>query len=294
MNLKIDPAELRYVPGKSQPLVKLPNEIAPLYEKKKDYKDQLEDYREAIHDLQYMMYAHDRYSLLCVFQGMDTSGKDGAIRHVFSGVNPAGIDIQSFKKPSDIELSHDWMWRTTKALPERGRIGIFNRSYYEEVLVVKVHPKILNKYQHIPDEFKKEEETVWQQRYQDIVNFEDFLHRNGTKVVKFFLNISRDEQRARLIDRIDRPEKNWKMSLGDVEERQYWNDYQQAYQDLLTATSTEDSPWYVIPGNDKKNARLMVAQVVLHHLGQMDMQYPDVADDFREELKTVREQLAND
>lgn len=294
MNLKIDPEDFRYQPGKSPALSEFPHEIKLQYQSKGHYKDQIRDYRDVIHDYQYMMYAHDRYSLLCIFQGMDTAGKDGAIRNVFSGVNPAGVEIHSFKKPSDIELSHDWMWRTTKALPQRGRIGVFNRSYYEEVLVVKVHPKILHQYQHLPPELHADEEQVWKDRYQDIVNFEDFLHRNGTRVVKFFINISRDEQRDRLIDRIDEPEKNWKMSLGDVEERKFWNDYQNAYQDLLNATSTEQAPWYVIPGNDKKNARLTVAQVVMHHMSQLDMAFPEVTDEFRTELQEVRKLLLDD
>ncbi|MEM7036690.1 MAG: polyphosphate kinase 2 family protein [Bacteroidota bacterium] len=294
MNVKIDPEDFRYVPGKSPAVTDLPNAIDPLYERKKDYRKALESYTEEIHDLQNLMYAHDRYSLLLVFQGMDTAGKDGAIRHVMSGINPAGVQVFSFKKPTPIELDHDWMWRTSKSLPERGRIGIFNRSYYEEVLVVKVHPGILTGFQRIPEGQTSDADKVFEQRYQDIVNFEDFLYRNGTHFVKFFLNISKDEQKRRLIDRIDRPEKNWKMSLSDIKERGYWENYQGAYQDLLTATSTERAPWYVIPGNDKKNARLIISQIVMKHMKALDMAYPTVTDEFREELKKAREVLESE
>lgn len=291
MNLKIDVENFRYQPGQGTRVADLPNAVPRLYESKKAYRKLLEEYTEEIHDLQNLMYAHDRYSLLLVFQGMDTAGKDGAIRHVMSGINPAGVQVFAFKKPSNRELDHDWMWRTTRFLPERGRIGIFNRSYYEEVLVVKVHPNILTDYQRIPKAQTADLDLVWQQRYQDIVNFEDMLYRNGTRVIKFFLNISRDEQKARLLDRIDRPEKNWKMSVADVKERGFWNGYMDAYQDLLEATSRERAPWYVIPGNDKKNARLIISQIVLHHIQGLSMHYPKVTPEFREKLQEVRKVL---
>lgn len=291
MNLKIDPQDFYYDPEKNLPLSSFPNEISPLYEDKKAYKKLLEDYTDEIADLQNMMFAHDRYAVLLIFQGMDTAGKDGAIRHVMTGINPAGVQVQTFKKPSDRELDHDWMWRTTSRLPERGRIGIFNRSYYEEVLVVKVHPNILTDYQRVPKEFTGDLDQVWAQRYEDTRNFEKFIHRNGTEVVKFFVNISKDEQKDRLLDRINRQEKNWKMSPADVKERGFWDDYQKAYEDLLRATSRPDAPWYVIPGNDKKNARLIISQIVLHHLRQLDISYPEVNDEFRQKLDEVRKVL---
>jgi PPK2 family polyphosphate:nucleotide phosphotransferase len=294
MELKIDVEQFRYVPGKSPLLKDLPNKVDDFYDNKSDYAEDLERYTEKIQKLQAEMYAHDRYALLLVFQGMDTAGKDGAIKHVMSGINPAGVQVYSFKKPSDLELDHDWMWRTTCCLPERGRIGIFNRSYYEEVLVVKVHPKILREYQRIPKSLIQDEAKVWADRYADINHFEDYLHRNGTRVVKFFLNISKDEQRERLLARIDEPEKNWKMSLADVDERQHWEAYQSAYQDLLSKTSTERAPWYVVPANDKKNARLIISQVVLRELEKLEMHYPEVTDEFRAKLQAVREVLAKE
>ena len=294
MKLRIDPEQFRYVPGEEGAYAKLPTKINPIYEGKKEYRNLLEDYMDEIKELQRKMYAHDRYSLLLIFQGMDAAGKDGAIRHVMSGINPAGVQVFSFKKPTSKELDHDWMWRTTRCLPERGRIGIFNRSYYEEVLVVKVHPKILTDYQRIPAENRQDIDRVFEERYQDIVNFEDFLYRNGTRVVKFFLNLSYDEQRDRLIDRIDRPEKNWKMSLGDVEERGHWKDYQEAWEELLEKTSSERAPWYAIPADDKKNARLIISQIVLNTLNGLDMAYPTVTDEFKAELQEAKDQLLKD
>lgn len=294
MKLKIDPSQFRYVSGKSGPVSELPNKVEDLYENKGHYRDLLDDYTDEIKALQRKLYAHDRYSVLLIFQGMDAAGKDGAIRHVMSGIDPAGVQVFSFKKPTSMELDHDWMWRTSRCLPERGRIGIFNRSYYEEVLVVRVHPKILTKYQRIPKEHIQDVDQVFEERYKDIAHFEDFLYRNGTQVIKFFLNLSYDEQRKRLIDRIDRPDKNWKMSLGDVEERGHWGAYQKAYQALLDNTSRKHAPWYAIPADDKKNARLIISQIVLEHLNNLDMEYPTVTDDFRAELKTAREQLMND
>lgn len=291
MEQKINLKDFKYIPGKSPKLKSHPNSIPDIYDNKKDYIKDLDDYTEKIKELQTMMYAQDKYSLLLIFQGMDTSGKDGAIKHVMSGINPAGVQVFTFKKPSSTELDHDWMWRTTNCLPERGRIGIFNRSYYEEVLVVKVHPKILREYQRIPKELIEDESKVWADRYRDINQFEDFLHRNGTKVVKFFLNISKDEQKSRLLDRIDRPDKNWKMSLADIEERAYWEAYQDAYQELLDKTSTEDSPWYVIPGNDKKNARLIISQVILSELEKLHLKFPEVSEEFRAQLQEVRDIL---
>jgi PPK2 family polyphosphate:nucleotide phosphotransferase len=288
MEKRIKIEDFHYRPGHSKLLKDRPHEIPDVYKDKDEYKDMMEDYMDQMQSLQSMMYAYDRYSLLLIFQGMDTSGKDGAIKHVMSGINVAGVQVYAFKRPNDTELDHDWMWRTTCCLPERGRIGIFNRSYYEEVVVVKVHPEILHKYQRIPHDLVKDEKKVFEGRYRDINNFEDFQYRNGCRIIKFFMNISKDEQKARLLDRIEQPEKNWKMSLQDVEERKHWDEYMQAYQDLLDETSTEHCPWYVIPANDKKNARLIVSRILLWEMKRLDMQFPEVTDEFRAKLQEVR------
>ncbi|MCB9232863.1 MAG: polyphosphate kinase 2 family protein [Bacteroidia bacterium] len=289
--MKINPEDFRVRPEKPIQIKDVPTKIAPLYKSGKEYSKLLEDYQKEIYDLQNMMYAHNRYAMLLIFQGMDTAGKDGAIKHVMTGVNPAGVQVFSFKKPSTTELDHNYLWRTNIAMPERGRIGIFNRSYYEEVLVVKVHPTILTKYQLIPEEFTQNLDQVWQNRYEDIRNHEQYAHRNGTIVVKFFLHISREEQRQRFLERIDRPEKNWKLSPADTEERQYWDDYQKAYEECVNATSTANSPWYIIPGDDKKNARLIISKIVLEHLCGLKMAYPEVTDQHREELQVIRKAL---
>lgn len=294
MESRIKIEDFRYAPGKSPRLSAIPNEIPDVYKNKDEYEDLMAEYTEAMQSLQDMLYAYDRYSLLLIFQGMDTAGKDGAIKHVMSGINVTGVQVFTFKRPSDMELDHDWMWRTTCCLPERGRIGIFNRSYYEEVLVVKVHPEILHKVQRIPHDLIENEAKVWEDRYRDINNFEDFQHRNGCRVVKFFVNISKDEQKKRLLDRIDQPEKNWKMSLQDVEERKDWDNYMDAYQELLDKTSSPNSPWYVIPGNDKKNARLIISRIILSELKSLDMHFPEVTDEFRAKLKAVKDVLNED
>lgn len=272
-------------------LAKRPTEVEKLYDDKKDYRDQLEDLREEIDDLQNMMYAHDRYALLAVFQAMDAAGKDGTIRHVFSGVNPHGLQLYSFKKPSDRELDHGFMWRTNRFMPERGRIGVFNRSYYEEVLVVRVHEEILQKYQRVPGEFTRNPNKVWKQRYEDIKNFELYAHRNGTRVMKFFLNVSKEEQGRRFLARIDEPEKNWKFSEADIKERGYWDDYMRAYETCVKATAVPNAPWYVIPADDKWNMRLIVARLILSELKKMDIHYPQVTPARREELQQIRKGL---
>ena len=270
----------------------VPNKIEDLYDDKKDYKDRLAKFQEEIDELQNIMYAHDRYGMLLIFQAMDAAGKDGTIRHVMSGINPHGMEVSSFKRPSEEELDHDFMWRTTKNLPPRGRIGIFNRSYYEEVLVVRVHPEIMTKYQRIPAEFTQNVEEVWQQRYEDIRNLELYAYRNGIRILKFFLNISKEEQRKRFLARIETPSKNWKFSEGDVEERGYWDDYMQAYEDMINATARPHAPWIVVPADDKKNMRLIVSEIILHHMKQMDMHYPKVSDERRAELQKFRELLS--
>lgn len=256
--------------------------------KKKVSKAMLKQGVETMASMQDMMYAQDKRSLLLIFQAMDAAGKDGAIKHVMSGINPQGCQVTSFKAPSAEELDHDFMWRCTKQLPERGRIGIFNRSYYEEVLVVRVHEQILQS-QKIPKELITE--NIWEERFRDIRNMEDYLHRNGTIVVKFFLNLSPDEQKNRFIERIDNPDKNWKFSASDAKERKYWDDYMNAYEQLIINTSTENSPWYVIPADDKPYARIAVASAVITAMHKMDLAYPEVSDAKVAELQQIKEEL---
>ena len=259
MKKNIRTEEFRVPPGVNVKLKEWPTRVKPIYKSKKRYHKLLEEQVDELSSLQRLHYASNRYALLLIFQGMDAAGKDGAIRHVMSGVNPQGCQVFSFKQPSAEELEHDFLWRTTRRLPERGRIGIFNRSYYEEVLVVRVHPEILSS-QRLPDELP-DAETIWKDRYRSIVDLEEHLHRNGTRIIKFFLHLSKDEQRKRFLDRIDEPEKNWKFSLADVRERKSWSLYMQAYEACLSATSTAAAPWYVVPADDKKNARLIVSQI---------------------------------
>ncbi|MFN7137903.1 MAG: ADP-polyphosphate phosphotransferase [Limisphaerales bacterium] len=289
MNLKCTVKNFRVAPGKKVNLASWRTRVDPLYSSKPHYKELLEEYRKEIRDLQSILYAHDRYALLLIFQGMDTAGKDGAIRHVMSGINPQGCQVFSFKQPSHEELDHDFLWRTNQRLPERGRIGIFNRSYYEEVLVARVRPDVLAK-QRIPNEFVNPK-TLWQERFRDINNLEDYLHRNGTRVVKFFLHLSKEEQRQRFLARIDNPDKNWKLSPADIEMRAHWDDFQHAYADCLGATSTKHAPWYVVPADDKLNARLIVSQVILDTMKDLKMSYPESTAEHRLELKQVRSLL---
>jgi PPK2 family polyphosphate:nucleotide phosphotransferase len=239
-------------------------------------------------DYQDLLYAQNSYALLLIFQGMDTAGKDGVVRHVMSGVNPQGTQVHAFKAPSAEELDHDFLWRTTKALPERGRIGIFNRSYYEEVLVVRVHPQILEA-QRLPPEMDRK--RIWKHRFDDINNFEQYLFRNGIVVLKFFLHLSKAEQRRRLLARIDTPEKNWKFSVGDVKERGYWDDYMSAYEDALNQTSTEWAPWYVVPADHKWFTRTVVADVIVSKLKSLDLSYPKISDADRKQLKKAKKLL---
>lgn len=266
-----------------------PTQVAPLYESKKAYKKLLKKQVAELSTQQHLQYAHDQYSLLLVFQAMDAAGKDGAIKHVMSGINPQGCQVFSFKQPSATELDHDFLWRTAKCLPERGRIGIFNRSYYEEVLVVRVHPEYLGG-QKLPGDLS-DTDLIWQQRYQSIVDHENHLHRNGTRVVKFFLHLSEEEQRKRFVARIDDPKKNWKFSFGDVKERQHWLQYMDAYEACLNATSTRTAPWYVVPADDKKNARLLIAEIILETYKSLDMHYPVTDAKRQQELRAIREQL---
>lgn len=251
-------------------------------------KDALQLGVQALSALQDIMYAQDKWSLLVIFQAMDAAGKDGAIKHVMSGINPQGCQVSSFKAPSNEDLDHDYLWRCQKHLPERGRIGIFNRSYYEEVLVVRVHEKILESQKLDKKLITKD---IWDERFKDIRNFEKYLHRNGTIVIKFFLNLSKEEQKKRFIERIDNPDKNWKFSATDVNERAYWDDYMNAYEDMIRNTSTEDSPWYVIPADNKLYARIAIASAIIHTLDQLDFEYPKVSSEKIEELKVIKAAL---
>lgn len=243
---------------------------------------------DALAAMQDILYAQDKWSLLIIFQAMDAAGKDGAIKHVMSGVNPQGCQVSSFKAPSSEDLDHDFLWRCQKHLPERGRIGIFNRSYYEEVLVVRVHEAIL-KGQKLPE--KLVTKAIWEDRFQDIRNFEKYLNRNGTIVIKFFLNVSKNEQKKRFIERVDDPDKNWKFSSADAKERGYWKDYMHAYEDLIKNTSTEKSPWYVIPADNKSYARIAIASAIIHALDEMDLEYPTVSKEKIAELNAVKKAL---
>ena len=275
--------------GEKVKLKEWPTRVKPLCKSKKRYQKLLGEHVKELSSLQRLHYASHRYALLLIFQGMDAGGKDGAIRHVMSGVNPQGCEVFSFKQPTADELEHDFLWRTTRHLPERGRIGIFNRSYYEEVLVVRVHPEILRN-QGLPEELR-DKKTIWKERYRSITDLEQHLHRNGTRVIKFFLHLSKDEQRRRFLERIDEPDKNWKFSLADIHERKYWKHYMRAYEDCLTATSTHEAPWFVVPADDKEDARLIVSQIVLDGLNELKMAYPKTTAKRRRELKSIRKRL---
>ncbi len=290
IKMKISSKDFRVRPGAKVNLTKWPTLVKPAYKSKKDYAKLLQEQVEELSSLQRLHYASDRYALLLIFQAMDAAGKDGAIRHVMSGVNPQGCQVFSFKHPSATELDHDFLWRTTQSLPERGRIGIFNRSYYEEVLIVRVHPEILRA-QRLPDKLL-DEKTVWQGRYRSIVDLENHLYRNGTRIIKFFLHLSQEEQRKRFLARIDEPDKHWKFSIADIEERKFWKHYMKAYEACLGATSTRDAPWYVVPADDKENARLIVSRIVLDTFNELEMIYPTATAKHRRELKSIRKLLA--
>ena len=287
--MKINSKDFRVRPGEKVKLGKWPTTVKPICKSKKRYQKLLEAHVAELSSLQRLHHASNRYALLLIFQGMDAGGKDGAIRHVMSGVNPQGCEVFSFKQPSAGELEHDFLWRTTCRLPERGRIGIFNRSYYEEVLVVRVHPEILRN-QGLPAELR-DEKSIWKERYRSITDLEQHLHRNGTRVVKFFLHLSKGEQRRRFLERIDEPDKNWKFSLADIHERKYWSQYMKAYEACLEATSTHHAPWHIVPADDKENARLIVSQIVLDALNGLNMAYPKTTAKRRRELESIRQQL---
>lgn len=276
--------------GRKLNLADRPTRVEPLYDSDDSYEEILSHHVESLSDLQRRLYADDHYSLLLIFQAMDAAGKDGAIRHIMSGVNPQGCQVFSFKHPSAEELDHDFLWRTTRSLPERGRIGIFNRSYYEEVLIVRVHPEILAS-QRLPRE-TVQDPKLWKHRFRSILDLETHLHRNGTRIAKFFLHISKEEQRKRLLARIDDPQKHWKFQKGDLEARALWKEYESAYEECLAATSTDHSPWYVVPADDKKNARLILSQVIVELLEGLDLRYPKLDARQKKELRALRKRLS--
>ena len=287
--MRIQSSDYRVSPGTQVDLKKRPTAVRASYRSKRQYRDILSTHVKELGAQQELLYASDRYSLLMIFQGMDAAGKDGAIAHVMSGVNPQGCRVASFKQPSVAELKHDFLWRTVRELPERGQIGIFNRSYYEEVLIVRVHPAILRA-EGLPEELV-DEKSIWRDRYRSIVDLERHLTRNGTRIIKFFLHLSKDEQRRRFLQRIETSTKNWKFSAADIAERQYWKHYMKAYEKCLSATSTDQAPWYIVPADDKLNARLIVSRIVLDTLEQLKLNYPKSSAARRRELRLLRKQL---
>jgi PPK2 family polyphosphate:nucleotide phosphotransferase len=289
MSNKIDVKDFRVRPGAKVDLKKWPTVVKPFFESKTEYQKVLGEHVLKLSALQRLHYASNRYALLLILQGMDAAGKDGAVRHVMSGFNPQDCWAHSFKQPSAEELEHDFLWRTTRRLPERGQIGIFNRSYYEEVLVVRVHPENL-RYEGLSEEVR-DKKNIWEERFRSMVDLERHLYRNGTRTVKIFLHLSKDEQRKRFLERIDEPEKNWKFSLADIHERKFWKDYQQAYEDCLSATSTAHAPWYVVPADDKENARLIISQIILDALSELKLAYPRTTPKRRRELEAIRKLL---
>jgi PPK2 family polyphosphate:nucleotide phosphotransferase len=287
--VKINPKDFRLAEGEEVDLKKWPTRIDPLYKSEAQYKKLLQRHVEQLSAMQQLHYSTNRHALLIIIQAMDAAGKDGVIRHVMSGVNPQGCQVFSFKSPSAAELEHDFLWRTTCALPERGRIGIFNRSYYEEVLIVRVHRGLLRD-EGVADA-PRHDGKLWHDRYRSIRDLERHLSANGTRIVKFFLHLSKEEQRRRFLARIDEPEKNWKFSLADIRERRYWKQYAKAYEECLGATSTANAPWYLVPADDKENARLIVSAIVLDAFDHLKMHYPKTNAKRRRELRAIRKEL---
>jgi PPK2 family polyphosphate:nucleotide phosphotransferase len=287
--MKINVNKFSVLRAKRVNLKHWPTRIKSFYDSEEDYLEYLHEHVRKLSTMQDLLYAHNRYAVLLIFQAMDAAGKDSAIKHVLSGVNPQGCQVFSFKQPSVEELEHDFLWRTTCRLPERGHIGIFNRSYYEEVLIARVHPEILRG-QLLPEE-ALEDARIWKHRFQSIVNFEQHLHRNGTRVLKFFLHISKEEQKRRFLRRIDEPEKNWKFSQADIRERKLWKQYMKAYQECLSATSTEEAPWHVIPSDDKLNSRLIISEIIVRLLKSLRMGSLQPGEGRRRELLKIRKLL---
>ena len=282
-------ADFIILPGQNLDLSSRPTRIDPICKSKHAYDKLFKHHIKHLAEQQRLQYATKRQAILLIFQAMDAAGKDGAIRHVMSGVNPQGCQVFSYQHPSATELQHDFLWRTTRDLPERGRIGIFNRSYYEEVLIVRVHPELLRA--EALAEPMIDAEAFWQQRYLSITNLERHLHANGTRINKIFLHLSKEEQRKRFLDRIDDPTKNWKLSAADITERGFWNDYQAAYEACIAATSTAEAPWYVVPADDKKTARLIVSQILLDTFYRLDMKYPSISAERKADLTKIRKTL---
>jgi PPK2 family polyphosphate:nucleotide phosphotransferase len=275
--------------GKKVRLKHWATKVKPLYKSERQYREMLLHDVGELESLQRVLYASNTCAVLLIFQAMDAAGKDGAISHVMSGVNPEGCDVHSFKTPSAEEAAHDFLWRSTCRLPPRGTIGIFNRSYYEEVLIVRVHPELLAT-EGLPGK-RIGDTSIWEGRYRSIVDFEKHLHRSGTKVIKFHLHLSKEEQRRRFLARIDDPEKNWKFSMGDVKERKFWDKYMKAYEECLEATSTKGAPWHVVPADDKLNARLIVSRIVIDVMKGLGLKMPKVTGSRRTELREIRRQL---
>ncbi|TDG03392.1 polyphosphate kinase 2 family protein [Paraburkholderia guartelaensis] len=287
--MKIDTEEFRVGAGDKVSLKDWTTRVEPVYKSKEQYHKVLTDHIARLSALQNLLYADNRFAVLFIFQAMDAAGKDGAIKHVMSGVNPQGCQVTSYKHPSAAELQHDFLWRTTRNLPERGNIGIFNRSYYEEVLILRVHPELL-----LAEGLSgaaNSGEALWEGRYRSIVDFENHLYRNDTRVVKFFLHLSKEEQRNRFLDRIDDPGKNWKFSAADIEERKFWPQYMEAYEQCLSATSTEHAPWYAVPADDKEDARLIVSQIIVDTLEALKLCYPKTSAEKHAELAKIRAAL---
>jgi len=294
MKTDIDAGEYRYTGKGKLSLKKCPTSLKKsLYDSKDELSAKLRKYQEEIDDRQQQMYAQDQYAMLLVFQAMDAAGKDGTIQHVMSGINPHGVEVTAFKRPSEEELDHDFLWRTTKALPGRGRVGIFNRSYYEEVLVVRVHPEIL-KGQRLPPATVESLPDLWEQRYREIRDFEKHQEENGMRIVKFFLHVSKDEQKKRFLERIDNPSKNWKFNADDLKERAHWADYQEAYQDAIAATATKHSPWYIIPADDKGDMRLLVSAAILSEMKHLHLAWPVLSDEQQQGLAACRATLTSE
>jgi PPK2 family polyphosphate:nucleotide phosphotransferase len=286
---KMDSEDFRVRPEKKVALAKWATRVEPFFKSKEDYQRLLKEHIDELSALQSVLYASDSYAVLLIFQAMDAAGKDSAIKHVMSGINPQGCQVFSFKHPSTQELDHDFLWRTTVCLPERGRIGIFNRSYYEEVLIVRVHPEILSN-ERVPEDLL-DGKNVWRDRYRSILDMESHLHRNGTRIVKFFLHVSKEEQRKRFLKRIDDPKKNWKFAEGDMEERKLWREYMSAYEHCLSATSTREAPWYIVPADDKLNARLIISRVVADTIASLQLSYPQATEERQKELRAIRKRL---
>jgi len=288
--MKIRPKHFRIAHGTKVRLDKWPTRVDAYYRSDDDYREILQRHVKELSDRQNLHYASAHYALLLIFQGMDAAGKDGTIRHVMSGLNPEGCEVFSFKQPSEEELKHDFLWRTICRLPERGRIGIFNRSYYEEVLITRVHPELLEA-ENLPRSSRKDKH-FWADRYRSINDLEAHLHRNGTRIVKFFLHLSKKEQAKRLVERIEIPNKNWKISASDVRERKYWADYMRVYEECLSATSTRHAPWYAVPADDKENARLIVSRILLDRFDHLKMAYPGISPTRRRELQAIGRRLS--